>query len=76
MSVFFDFSDIYKDEYKKRLAGASFYKFLDDRSIDLNYFIKEMISLENNFFIACSSLERRLLKDINFDYYKNFFIVK
>ena len=74
MSVFFDFSDVYKDEYKKRLAGASFYKYLDEINVDLNYFVKEMFVLENTFFVACSSMERRLLKDINFDYYKNFFI--
>ena len=74
MSVFFDFSEIYKDEYKKRLAGSSFYKYLDEINVDLNYFVKEMIVLENTFFVACSSLERRMLKDINFDYYKNFFI--
>ena len=74
MSVFFDFSEIYKDEYKKRLAGASFYKYLDEINVDLNYFVKEMLVLENTFFVACSSLERRMLKDINFDYYKNFFI--
>ena len=74
MSVFFDFSEVYKNEYKKRIAGASFYKFLDGEGVDLDCFIKEMVVLENTFFVACSSLERRLLKDINFDFYKNFFI--
>ena len=74
MSIFFDFSQIYKDEYKKRISGASFYKFLDEINVDLNHFIKEMVIMENAFFVSCSSLERRLLKDISFDYYKNFFI--
>lgn len=74
MSIFFDFSLIYKEEYKKRLAGASFYKYLDFINVDLDHFVKEMVVLENTFFVACSSMERRLLKDINFDYYKNFFI--
>ncbi len=74
MSIFFDFSLVYKDEYKKRLAGASFYKYLDFINIDLGHFVREMVVLENTFFVACSSMERRLLKDINFDYYKNFFI--
>ena len=74
MGIFFDFSEVYKDEYKKRLAGASFYKYLDEINVDLNNFVKEVVVLENTFFVACSSLERRLLKDINFDFYKNFFI--
>ncbi len=74
MSIFFDFSEIYKNEYSKRMAGASFYKFLDYQNIDLDYFVKEIIVKENTFLVACSSMERRLLKDINFSYYKNFFL--
>ncbi len=74
MSIFFDFSEVYKDEYKKRIMGSSFYKYLDEINMSLEYFIKEEFVKENTFFIACSSLERRMLKDINFDYYKNFFI--
>lgn len=74
MSIFFDFSEVYKDEYKKRMIGTSFYKYLDEEEISLDSFIKDYLVEENTFFIACSSLERRLFKDINFDYYKNFFI--
>ena len=74
MGIFFDFSEVYKDEYKKRLSGASFYKYLDKLNVDLSWFIKEMLVLESSFYVSCSSLERRMLKDINFDFYKNFFI--
>ena len=74
MSVFFDFSEVYKSEYVKRNAGASFYKFLDENNIDLEFFVKEMLIKENTFLVACSSMERRLYKEINYEYYKNFFI--
>lgn len=74
MSIFFDFSEIYKSEYTKRNSGASFYKYIDELNIDLDVFVKEVIVQENAFFVSCSSMERRLLKDINFDYYKNFFL--
>jgi len=74
MSVFFDFSEVYKQEFAKRNSGASIYKYLDDLNVDLDYFIKEIVSKENAFFVSSPSTERRLLKDINFDYYKNFFL--
>jgi len=74
MSVFFDFSEVYKSEFVKRNSGASFYKYLDDLNIDLDYFVKEVVVQENTFFVSSPSMERRLLKDINFDYYKNFFL--
>lgn len=74
MSVFFDFSEVYKSEYSRRNSGASFYKYLDEADCDLDYFIKEIVCKENAFFISCSCAERRLFKDINFDCYKNFFI--
>jgi hypothetical protein len=74
MSIFFDFSDIYKSEYVKRNAGSSFYKYLDKLDIDLKYFINNIFVKDSTFFVACSCMERRLYKDINFEYYKNFFI--
>lgn len=73
MSIFFDFSEIFNDEYKKKNV-SSFYKFLDEKEMNLESFIKKELIKENTFLISCSSLERRMLKDINFDYYKNYFI--
>ena len=74
MGIFFDFSEVYKNEFVKRNSGASFYKFLDELNIDLDYFVKEMVSKENTFFVSSPSTERRLLKEINYEYYKNFFL--
>ena len=42
MSVFFDFSEVYKNEYVKRNSGASFYRYLDELNVDLDYFIKNI----------------------------------
>ena len=74
MGIFFDFSEVYKNEFVKRNSGASFYKFLDELNVDLSAFVKEMVVKENAFYVSSPNMERRLLKEINYEYYKNFFV--
>jgi hypothetical protein len=70
----------FKPEFLDKAAECGHRSFtimagtFDKLNVDLSWFIKEMLVLESSFYVSCSSLERRMLKDINFDFYKNFFI--
>lgn len=70
----FDFQIVYDDEYKKRLSGASIYKYLDKYDIKLDDFIKNIITLENTYYISCSSFYKNPIKEVFFDVYPNYFL--
>ena len=73
-NICFDFESIFKQEYQKRLAGASLYKYLDDLNIDLNSFIKDVVNKENYYYFSCSSLTREVKRKVSHDVYHNFFL--
>ncbi len=44
--IYFDFSNLYKEEYSKRLANFSFYKFLDQNEYSIDTFIELLTKIE------------------------------
>lgn len=53
--IYFDFTNVYKDEYNKRLVNFSFYKFLDQKDLSLDNFINDILVKENEFSIVCAN---------------------
>ena len=64
--IYFDFNNVYKEEYSKRLANFSFYKLLDQLEVTLEEFINEYLIKEEDFTIICASNKQ--------DEYLNYFI--
>ena len=64
--IYFDFTNVYKEEYSKRLANFSFYKLLDQLQLTLDEFINEILLKEEDFSIVCASNKQ--------DEYLNYFI--
>lgn len=54
--IYFDFSNLYKEEYSKRLANFSFYKFLDQNDYSIDTFI-DLLTKIDNFSIVKSGLD-------------------
>jgi len=54
--IYFDFSNLYKEEYSKRLANFSFYKFLDQNDYNIDSFI-ELLTKIDSFKIVKAGLE-------------------
>ena len=54
--IYFDFSNLYKEEYSKRLANFSFYKFLDQNDYSIDSFI-ELLTKIDKFNIVKSGLD-------------------
>ena len=54
--IYFDFSNLYKEEYSKRLANFSFYKFLDQNDFNIDSFLEELTKIDN-FKIIKAGLE-------------------
>ena len=73
-NICFDFEQVFKDEYQKRLSGLSIYKFLDENDISLQNFIKNIISEENTYYFSSSSLTRDPSKEVGLDIYSNYFL--
>jgi len=63
--IYFDLTNVYKEEYSKRASNFSFYKLLDKYNLSLNEFIEELIK-EEDFSIICASNKK--------DEYINYFI--
>ena len=53
--IYFDFENVYKQEYSKRVANFSFYKFLDQKELSLSEFIEECVLKQEKFLIVCAS---------------------
>ena len=64
--IYFDFNNVYKEEYNKRLVNFSFYKLLDEYQMNLEYFINEIFCKETEFSIVCANNKS--------DEYINYFI--
>ena len=64
--IYFDFNNVYKEEYSKRLVNFSFYKFLDQLNLSLDDFINDILLKETEFSVVCANSKN--------DEYLNYFI--
>ena len=54
--IYFDFNNVYKEEYSKRLVNFSFYKFLDQLEMSLDQFINEVLVKSNESIDSVASI--------------------
>ena len=72
-SIIFDFTSVYENRNTYTLRSSTFFKYLDERGIDLEEYLKEIFSSYKEFYVSCASLNRNAIKNDNEDVYKNYF---
>lgn len=71
--LYFDFSQIYQNRYVKRAQESDFFKELELLDITFSAYLKDVFSKYKNFYVSCPNIERKVVKEVNKDIYRNYF---
>jgi len=71
--LYFDFEKIYQDRFVKRSKESEFFKELENMDITFSTYLKEVFSKYKNFYVSCPNIERKVVKELKKDVYKNYF---
>ncbi len=71
--LYFDFSQIYQNRYVKRAQESDFFKELELLDITFSSYLKDIFSKYKNFYVSCPNIERKVVKEVKKDVYKNYF---
>ena len=71
--LYFDFEKIYQDRYVKRSKESEFFKELENLDITFSSYLKDIFSKYKSFYVSCPNIERKVVKELKKDVYKNYF---
>ena len=72
-SIVFDFTSLYENRNTYSVRVSTFFKYLDEHSIDLDEYIHNVFTSYKEFYVSCASLIRDAVRIEDKEIYKNYF---